>query len=48
MGKYTDDEIKAALKLIKASKRPFIYVGGGAVISGASKELKEFAEYKKK
>ena len=42
--KYTDDEIKAALKLIKASKRPFIYVGGGAVISGASKELKEFAE----
>ena len=42
--KYTDDDIKAALKLIKASKRPFIYVGGGAVISGASKELKEFAE----
>ena len=42
--KYTEDDIKAALKLIKASKRPFIYVGGGAVISGASKELKEFAE----
>ncbi len=42
--KYTDDEIKSALKLIKASKRPFIYVGGGAVISGASKELMEFAE----
>ena len=42
--KYTDEEIKAAVKLIKASKRPFIYVGGGAVISGASKELKEFAE----
>ncbi len=42
--KYTEDDIKAALKLIKASKRPFIYVGGGAVISGASKELMEFAE----
>ncbi len=42
--KYTEDDIKAALKLIKASKRPFIYVGGGAVISGASKELLEFAE----
>ena len=42
--KYTEDEIKSALKLLKASKRPFIYVGGGAVISGASKELKEFAE----
>ncbi len=44
MVKYTDADIKAALKLIKASKRPFIYVGGGAVISGASAELKEFAE----
>ncbi len=41
---YTDDDIKAAVKMLKASKRPYIYVGGGAVISGASKELKEFAE----
>jgi len=41
---FNEDDIKAALKLIKASKRPYIYVGGGAVISGASKELKEFAE----
>ena len=41
--KYTEDDIKTALKLIKASKRPFIYVGGGAVISGASRELIEFA-----
>jgi acetolactate synthase-1/2/3 large subunit len=42
--KYTEDDIKAALKLIKAAKRPFIYVGGGAVISGASGELQKFAE----
>ena len=41
---FNEDDVKAALKLIKASKRPYIYVGGGAVISGASKELKEFAE----
>ncbi|MBE5823567.1 MAG: biosynthetic-type acetolactate synthase large subunit [Butyrivibrio sp.] len=41
---FDEDDVKAALKLIKASKRPYIYVGGGAVISGASKELKEFAE----
>ena len=41
---YTDDNIAAALKMLKAAKRPFIYVGGGAVISGASKELLEFAE----
>ncbi len=42
--KFTEDDIKAALKLIKAAKRPYIYVGGGAVISGASEELKKFAE----
>ena len=41
---FNEEDIKAALKLIKASKRPYIYVGGGAVISGASKELKEFAK----
>ena len=41
---YTEENIHAALKMLKASKKPFIYVGGGAVISGASKELKEFAE----
>ncbi len=41
---YTDENIATVLKMLKASKRPFIYVGGGAVISGAAKELKEFAE----
>ena len=30
--------------MLKASKRPFIYVGGGAIISGASDELREFAK----
>ena len=42
--KYTEDDIEAAINLIKASEKPFIYVGGGAVISGAYDELKEFAE----
>ena len=28
---------------ISAAKKPYIFVGGGAVISGASEELKEFA-----
>ncbi|MBQ6587986.1 MAG: biosynthetic-type acetolactate synthase large subunit [Butyrivibrio sp.] len=41
---FKSDDINAAIKMIKASKRPYIYVGGGAVISGASKELKKFAE----
>ena len=40
---YDHDDILTATKMIKASKRPYIYVGGGAVISGASEELKKFA-----
>ncbi|MCR5107217.1 MAG: biosynthetic-type acetolactate synthase large subunit [Lachnospiraceae bacterium] len=42
-GKYTEEDLEKALKLIKRSKKPFIYTGGGTVISGASKELSEFA-----
>ncbi|MBE5844194.1 MAG: biosynthetic-type acetolactate synthase large subunit [Butyrivibrio sp.] len=41
---YTADDIKQAVKMIEHSKRPFIYVGGGAVISGAEEELLTFAE----
>ncbi|MCR4937928.1 MAG: biosynthetic-type acetolactate synthase large subunit [Lachnospiraceae bacterium] len=41
--KYGDEDIKKAALLIKNSKRPLIYAGGGAVISGAEKELAEFA-----
>ena len=39
-----DEDIKAAAGLINASKKPFVYVGGGAVISGASKTVREFIE----
>lgn len=42
--KYTDEDLAAVLKLIRNSRKPFIYVGGGAVISGASEEVREFAE----
>ncbi|MCR5094662.1 MAG: biosynthetic-type acetolactate synthase large subunit [Lachnospiraceae bacterium] len=38
------DDIDKALAMIKAAKKPYLYVGGGAVISGASRELVEFAE----
>ncbi len=39
-----DEDIEKALKLIKKAKKPFIFVGGGAIISGAKDELKEFVE----
>lgn len=45
MTKYvTAKDIDTAVGLIKESQRPFIFVGGGTVISGADKELKEFVD----
>ncbi len=40
----TEDDLRSAIELIKHSKKPFIFVGGGAVISEAHDELKEFVE----
>ena len=37
-------DLEAAVSLISEAQRPFILVGGGAVISGAQEELKEFAQ----
>jgi acetolactate synthase-1/2/3 large subunit len=42
--KYTQNDIDVALELIKNAKKPYIYLGGGAIISGATREVKEFAE----
>ena len=44
ISRYTREDIEEAVELIKASKRPFIYVGGGSVISGASKEVRELSK----
>ena len=41
-GKETEQEIDTAISLMRASKKPFIFVGGGAVISGASEQLERF------
>lgn len=38
------EDVDRALSLIVKSKRPYVFVGGGASISGASEELKEFVE----
>lgn len=42
--KYTDADIEKAVALMEEAKRPFIYVGGGAVISGAYQEVRKLAE----
>ncbi|MBR5495800.1 MAG: biosynthetic-type acetolactate synthase large subunit [Oscillospiraceae bacterium] len=38
------DDFAFAVDMIKESKKPFIYTGGGVISSGASKELKEFVD----
>jgi len=37
-------QIERALDLLTKAKRPLIYAGGGIILSGASQELKRFAE----
>ena len=39
-----DEDVKTAVDMIQSAKKPFILVGGGAVLSGASAELAEFVE----
>ncbi len=38
----SDEDIAVAISMIEKSKKPFVLVGGGAVISEADKELAEF------
>lgn len=42
--RYTEEETKQVLELLRTAKKPYIYLGGGAVISGAYDEVAKFAE----
>lgn len=44
--KYTisPEDMEQALKLLTEAKKPYIYLGGGAILSGASEEVKMFAK----
>lgn len=44
LGKYSQEDIDLAISMIENAKRPFLYVGGGAVISGAWKEVRRLDE----
>ena len=41
---YTAEELETVLKMLEKAKKPYIYLGGGAILSGASKEVAEFAD----
>ncbi len=43
-GHYTQEELDAALEVISKAKKPYIYLGGGAILSGASEEVRAFAK----
>lgn len=40
---YSEADINEAVKMMTAAKKPYIYVGGGAVISDAAKEVRELS-----
>ncbi|MBO5564067.1 MAG: biosynthetic-type acetolactate synthase large subunit [Lachnospiraceae bacterium] len=40
--RYTKDDIQKAVSMIKRAERPFVFVGGGAVSSGADREVRKF------
>ena len=42
--RYSDADIDHAIEMIENAKKPFLYVGGGAVISNSSEELAQFAK----
>ena len=43
-GHYTQEDLDAALEVISKAKKPYIYLGGGAILSGASEEVRAFAQ----
>ena len=41
--RFTQEELEEALKLLSEAKKPYLYVGGGAVLSGAAEQVRAFA-----
>lgn len=41
---FTDDDIAKVSKMIEKSEKPFVIIGGGAVISDASEEARKFID----
>lgn len=44
VSRYTEADIDKAVELMKAAKKLYIYVGGGAVISGAFQEVRKLSQ----
>ncbi|MBR4982603.1 MAG: biosynthetic-type acetolactate synthase large subunit [Lachnospiraceae bacterium] len=44
VSRFTEEQMKKAIELIQNAKKPFIYVGGGAVAAEAYEEVRTFAK----
>ena len=44
INRYTEEDIEKVVELLSNAKKPYIYLGGGAVASDAAKEVAQFAE----
>lgn len=42
--KFTEEQIDEVVSLINAAEKPYIYLGGGAILSGASDQVRQFAK----
>ncbi|MBQ7678537.1 MAG: biosynthetic-type acetolactate synthase large subunit [Butyrivibrio sp.] len=42
-GAATEETLEEAVRMIEEAERPYLYVGGGAVISGAAQEVRDLA-----
>ena len=43
-GHISESKLEHAVRMIGKSKKPFIFIGGGGILSGASKEIYEFVK----
>ncbi|MDR1766480.1 MAG: biosynthetic-type acetolactate synthase large subunit [Lachnospiraceae bacterium] len=43
-GQVTEEDLEQAVALIRGAQKPFMIVGGGAIISGAAEEVRAFAK----
>ncbi len=41
---YTEEELEQVIKYLQEAEKPFIYLGGGAILSDACQEVADFAE----
>lgn len=40
----SEENLERAVKMLEESKKPYVFIGGGSVISGASEEIKRFID----